>query len=97
MGFWSAHDEAKFKTCVAADATGEMADSGQPSVSGPDGVAGLAKGFWTGFPPALAAGVALLGWAGIYATKGRRLSQAAFGIGVLGVLFNIGSYADVFI
>jgi hypothetical protein len=57
----------------------------------------LAPAFWTGFPPALAAGGALLGWAGIYATKGRRLSQAAFGIGVLGVLFNIESYADVFI
>ncbi len=37
----------------------------------------LAPGFWTGFPPGLAAGGALLGWAGIYATKGRRLSQAA--------------------
>lgn len=29
----------------------------------------LAPGFWTGFPPGLAAGGALLGWAGIYATK----------------------------
>src|SRR6266508_684710 len=57
----------------------------------------LAPGFWTGFPPGLAAGGALLGWAGIYATKGRKLSQAAFLIGVLGVLFNVVSYADVFI
>ena len=57
----------------------------------------FAPGFWIGFPPGLAAGGALLGWAGIHATRGRRLSQAAFGIGVLGVLFNIGSYADVFI
>jgi hypothetical protein len=57
----------------------------------------LAPGFWTGVPPGLAAGGALLGWAGIYATKGRRLSQAAFVIGVLGVLFNIESYAEVFI
>ena len=57
----------------------------------------LAPGFWIGFPPGLAAGGALLGWAGIYATKGRRLSQAAFVIGVLGVLFNVVSYADVFI
>jgi hypothetical protein len=56
-----------------------------------------APGFWTGFPPALAAGGALLGWAGIHATKGRRLSRAAFVIGVLGVLFNIESFADVFI
>lgn len=56
-----------------------------------------APGFWTGFPPGLAAGGALLGWAGIYATKGRRLWQAAFVIGVLGVLFNVVSYADVFI
>jgi len=57
----------------------------------------FAPGFWTGFPPALAAGGALLGWAGIYATEGRRLSRAAFGIGVFGVLFNVVSYADVFI
>ena len=57
----------------------------------------FAPGFWTGVPPGLAAGGALLGWAGIYATKTRRLSQAAFVIGVIGVLFNIVSYADVFI
>jgi hypothetical protein len=57
----------------------------------------LAPGFWTGFPPGLAAGGALLGWAGIYATKARRLSRAAFVIGVLGVLFNVVSYAAVFI
>ena len=57
----------------------------------------FAPGFWTGFPPGLAAGGALLGWAGINATKGRKLSQAAFVIGVLGVLFNVVSYADVFI
>jgi len=57
----------------------------------------LAPGFWTGVPPGLAAGGALLGWAGIYATKGRKLSQASFLIGVLGVLFNVVSYADVFI
>ena len=60
-------------------------------------VALLAPGFWTGFPPALAAGGALLGWAGIYATKARGLSRVAFVIGVLGVLFNVVSYADVFI
>jgi len=57
----------------------------------------MAPGFWTGLPPGLAAGGALLGWAGIDATKGRKLSQAAFVIGVLGVLFNVVSYADVFI
>jgi hypothetical protein len=57
----------------------------------------LAPGFWTGFPPGLAAGGALLGWAGIYATEGRKLSQAAFVIGVLGLMFNVVSYADVFI
>jgi len=57
----------------------------------------LAPGFWTGFPPGPAAGGALLGCAGFYATKGRRLSHAAFVIGVLGVLFNVVSYADVFI
>ncbi len=57
----------------------------------------LAPGFWTGFPPGLAAGGALLGWAGIYSTKGRKLSQAAFVMGVIGVLFNVVSYAEVFI
>ena len=57
----------------------------------------FAPGFWTGFPPGLAAGGALLGWAGIYATKARRLSQVAFVLGVLGVLFNVVSYAEVFI
>lgn len=57
----------------------------------------LAPGFWTGFPPGLAGGGALLGWAGIHATKARMLSRAAFVIGVLGVLFNIVSYAEVFI
>lgn len=57
----------------------------------------LAPGFWTGFPPALAAGGALLGWAGTDAAKGRRLSLAAFVLGVLGVMFNVVSYAEVFI
>lgn len=46
---------------------------------------------------ALAAGGAFLGWARIYAPKGRKVSQAAFVIGLLGVLFNVVSYADVFI
>ncbi|MEO6470346.1 MAG: hypothetical protein ABIR57_00860 [Aeromicrobium sp.] len=49
----------------------------------------FAFGFWVGFPQALAAGGALLGWAGINATEGRRLSQAAFVIGLLGVIFNV--------
>jgi hypothetical protein len=57
----------------------------------------FAPGFWTGFPPALAAGGALLGWAGISATNGRRLSQAAFVIGVVGVVFNVISYVAVFL
>ena len=56
-----------------------------------------APGFWTGFPPGLAAGGALLGWAGIHAAKARRLSQAAFAVGVVGVVFNVVSYVDVFI
>jgi hypothetical protein len=57
----------------------------------------LAPGFWTGFPPGLAAGGALLGWAGIYGSERRRLSQAAFVLGALGVLFNVESYVEVFI
>ena len=57
----------------------------------------LAPGFWICVPPALAAGGALLGWAGVDAAKGRRLSQAAFVIGVLGVIANVYSYAINFI
>jgi len=57
----------------------------------------LAPGFWTGIPPGLAAGGALLGWTGFYAPKARRLSRVAFVVGVIGVIFNIVSYADVFI
>jgi len=57
----------------------------------------FAPGFWIGFPPGLAAGSALLGWAGISAPQGRRLSQVALLIGLLGVAFNVGSYATVFI
>ena len=57
----------------------------------------FAPGFWTGVPPALAAGGALLGWAGLRAQKDQWLSRAAFGIGVIGVVFNVVSYAAVFI
>ena len=57
----------------------------------------FAPGFWTGFPPGLAAGGALHGRAGINAKKGPKLSQDAFQNGVLGVFFNVVSYADVFI
>jgi len=56
-----------------------------------------APGFWTGFPPGLAAGGALLGWGGTHSAEGARLSTAAFLTGVVGVLFNVVSYADVFI
>jgi len=57
----------------------------------------LAPGFWTGVPPVVAAGGALLGWAGVDAARGRRLSQAAFVIGVLAVIANVYSYVDVFV
>jgi hypothetical protein len=57
----------------------------------------LAPGFWTCVPPVLAAGGALLGWAGVDAARGRRLAQAAFVIGVLGVAANVWSYAEVFV
>jgi len=57
----------------------------------------LAPGFWTGAPPAVAAGGALLGWAGVDAARGRRLSQAAFVIGVLGVIASVYSYVNVFV
>jgi hypothetical protein len=57
----------------------------------------FAPGFWTGVPPAFAASGALLGWAGTEADSGRTLSKAAFVVGLLGVGFNVVSYADVFI
>jgi hypothetical protein len=47
--------------------------------------------------PGLAAGGALFGWAGIHATRGRALSRIALVIGLLGLFFNVFSYADVFI
>lgn len=57
----------------------------------------LAPGFWTGAPPAVAAGGALLGWAGLDVARGRRLSQAALVIGILGVIANVYSYVNVFV
>ena len=57
----------------------------------------MAPGFFTGWPPAFAAGGALLGWAGTDVAKGRRLSKAAFVVGVLGVIFNVTSYVVVFV
>ena len=57
----------------------------------------LAPGFWTGFPPAMAAGGALLGWAGTDGDRGRALSMCAFIVGLLGVVGNVVSYAAVFI
>lgn len=57
----------------------------------------LAPGFWTGVPPAVAAGGALLGWASAGSARGRRLSLAALVIGVFGVIANVYSYAIVFI
>jgi predicted ester cyclase len=47
MGFWSAHDEAKFKTCLAPDGTIEIMDSGIPAASGDAGFA-VVKAYWTG-------------------------------------------------
>lgn len=52
--------------------------------------------FWTGITPALAAGGALLGWAGLGATKRRGLSQAAFVIGLLGVIAYTAFYVLAF-
>ena len=57
----------------------------------------LAPGFWTCVPPVLAAGGALLGWAGVDAARARRLSQAALVVGVLAVMANVYSYAIVFV
>lgn len=56
----------------------------------------FAFGFWVGFPQAMAAGGALLGWAGINATKGRRLSLTAFVIGLLGVNFNVSQQVQYY-
>jgi len=57
----------------------------------------LAPGFFTGFPPALAAGGALLGWSATKGTRQPRLAWAAAVIGVIGVLFAVLSYVTVFV
>jgi hypothetical protein len=47
--------------------------------------------FWSGLPPTLAAGGALLGWAGRDGAD-RRLCRAAIGVGVLAVAADLAAY-----
>ena len=48
--------------------------------------------FWSGLPPILAAGGALLGWAGHNAERGRGLCRAAFVIGALALVADVAAY-----
>lgn len=48
--------------------------------------------FWTGLPPVLAAGGALLGWAGRNAERGRGLCRAALVIGALALVADVAVY-----
>ena len=48
--------------------------------------------FWSGLPPILAGGGALLGWAGRDAERGRAMSRAAIAIGGLALLAYLAIY-----
>lgn len=48
--------------------------------------------FWSGLPPILAAGGALLGWTGRNAERGRGLCRAALVIGVLTLVADVAVY-----
>jgi hypothetical protein len=48
--------------------------------------------FWTGLPPVLAAGGALLGWAGRRSERGAGLCRAAIVIGALALVADVAVY-----
>ena len=48
--------------------------------------------FWSGLPPILAAGGALLGWAGRNADRGRGLCRAALVIGALALVADLAVF-----
>jgi uncharacterized membrane protein (DUF441 family) len=48
--------------------------------------------FWSGLPPILAAGGALLGWAGRNGERGRGLCRAALVIGALALVADVAAY-----
>ncbi len=50
--------------------------------------------FWSGLPPILAAGGALLGWAGRNAERGRGLCRAALVIGALALAADLAVYVS---
>jgi predicted ester cyclase len=50
MGYWSAKDEAKFKSCLAPEVSLDNVNSGMPATTGPDALVAGVKAFWTGFP-----------------------------------------------
>jgi hypothetical protein len=49
--------------------------------------------FWAGVVPALAVGGIIAGRAGSDAPRGRGLATAAFAVGILAVIANVGTYA----
>ncbi len=56
------------------------------------GLASVAA-FWSGVPPVLAAGGALLGWAGRGGERGRALSLLAIAVGVIALVADVAVYA----
>lgn len=50
MGFFSAHDAAKFGACTTERTTSELLDSGMPAAVGSAAMVARAQGFWAGFP-----------------------------------------------
>jgi hypothetical protein len=50
--------------------------------------------FWSGLPPILAGGGALLGWAGRRADRGRGMCRAAIGIGALALVAYLVIYVS---
>ncbi len=58
------------------------------------GYSSLVAAFWSGLPPILAAGGALLGWAGRDAERGRGMCRAAVAIGALALLGYLAIYAS---
>ena len=53
--------------------------------------------FWSGLPPILAAGGALLGWAGRNATRGRSMCRLAVAIGCLALVADVVVYVADYI
>lgn len=57
----------------------------------------LVPAFWSGLPPILAAGGALLGWAGWNATRGRAMCRVAVVVGCLALVADVVVYVADYI